>query len=81
MLSRNLKNQTNGKCFNSNLFNPSKKNYFGCAANRNIGNRKSQRLISTPTYSNMAYDYVSMFQKSARNKSVCNNERRVSCAD
>jgi hypothetical protein len=29
----------------SNFFNPSKKNSFGCAANR-----KSQRLISTPTY-------------------------------
>jgi hypothetical protein len=34
----------------SNFFNPSKKNYFGCAANREIGNRKSQRLISTSTY-------------------------------
>jgi hypothetical protein len=29
----------------SNFFNPSKKNYFGCAANRT-----SQRLISTYTY-------------------------------
>jgi hypothetical protein len=29
----------------SNFFNPSKKNSFGCAANR-----KSQWLISTPTY-------------------------------
>jgi hypothetical protein len=28
----------------------SKKNSFGCAANRKIGNRKSQRLNSTPTY-------------------------------
>jgi hypothetical protein len=47
----------------SNFFNPNKKNSFGCA-----GNRKSQRLISTPTYlsllwtvyvltdSNSAYD-------------------------
>jgi hypothetical protein len=35
----------------SNFFKPSKKNYFGCAANRKIGNRKSQKLISTPTYS------------------------------
>jgi hypothetical protein len=34
----------------SNFFNPPKKNSFGCAANRKIGNRKSQRLISTPTY-------------------------------
>jgi hypothetical protein len=24
-----------------NFFNPSKKNFFGCAANRKIGNRKS----------------------------------------
>jgi hypothetical protein len=31
----------------SNLFSPSKKNYFGCAANR-----KSQKLISTPKYLN-----------------------------
>jgi hypothetical protein len=30
----------------SNFFNPSKKNYFACAANK-----KSQRLISAPTYS------------------------------
>jgi hypothetical protein len=34
----------------SNFFNPSKKNYFGCAANNKIWNKKSQRLISTPTY-------------------------------
>jgi hypothetical protein len=34
----------------SNFFNQSKKNYFVCAANRKIINRKSQRLISTPTY-------------------------------
>jgi hypothetical protein len=33
-----------------NFFNPSKKNSFGCAANRKIGNRNSQRLINTPTY-------------------------------
>jgi hypothetical protein len=33
-----------------NFFNPSKKNSFGCAANRKIENRKSQRLISTLTY-------------------------------
>jgi hypothetical protein len=33
----------------SNFFNPSQKNYFGCAANRKIRNRKSRRLISTPT--------------------------------
>jgi hypothetical protein len=39
----------------SNFFNPSKKNYFGCAASRKIGNRKSQRLIRTPTY----YYYLS----------------------
>jgi hypothetical protein len=32
----------------SNFFNPSKKNYFGCAANMKIENRKSQRLISPP---------------------------------
>jgi hypothetical protein len=31
----------------SNFFNPSKKNSFGYAANRKIGNRKSQRLISS----------------------------------
>jgi hypothetical protein len=31
----------------STFFNPPKKNYFGCVANRKIGNRKSQRLIST----------------------------------
>jgi hypothetical protein len=30
----------------SNFFNPSKKNSFGCAANRKIGKRKSQRLIT-----------------------------------
>jgi hypothetical protein len=35
----------------SNFFNPSEKNSFGCAANRNIGSRKCQRLISIPTYS------------------------------
>jgi hypothetical protein len=34
----------------SNFSNTSKKNYFICAANKKIGNRKSQRLISTPTY-------------------------------
>jgi hypothetical protein len=34
----------------SNFFNPSKKKYFGSAANRKIGNRKSKRLISTLTY-------------------------------
>jgi hypothetical protein len=34
----------------SNFFNPSKKNYFECAANIKIGNRKSQRLIRTTTY-------------------------------
>jgi hypothetical protein len=34
----------------SNFFNPSKKIYFGCAANTKIWNKKSQRLISTPTY-------------------------------
>jgi hypothetical protein len=33
-----------------NFIKPSKKNSFGCAANRKIGNRKSRRLISTPTY-------------------------------
>jgi hypothetical protein len=32
----------------SNFFNPPKKNSFGCAANRKTGNRKTQRLISTP---------------------------------
>jgi hypothetical protein len=36
----------------SNFFNPSKKNSFACAANRKIGNRKGQRLISTFTYYN-----------------------------
>jgi hypothetical protein len=30
--------------------NHPKKKSFGCAANRKIGNSKSQRLISTPTY-------------------------------
>jgi hypothetical protein len=34
----------------SNFFNPSKKCSFGCSANRKIENRKSQSLISTPTY-------------------------------
>jgi hypothetical protein len=34
----------------SNFLNPPKKNSFGCAANRKIGNMKSQRLISTPMY-------------------------------
>jgi hypothetical protein len=34
----------------SNFFIPSKKNSFGCAANRKIGNRERQKLISTPTY-------------------------------
>jgi hypothetical protein len=33
-----------------NFFDPSKKNYFGCAANRKVGNRQRQRLISTPMY-------------------------------
>jgi hypothetical protein len=32
------------------FFNPSKKNSFGFAANRKIGNRKSQRFNSTSTY-------------------------------
>jgi hypothetical protein len=27
-----------------------RKNYFGCAANRKTGNRKSQRFTSAPTY-------------------------------
>jgi hypothetical protein len=31
------------------FFNPSKKNSFGCPANRKIGNRKIQRHISIPT--------------------------------
>jgi hypothetical protein len=35
----------------SNFFDPSKKNYFGRAANRKIGDMKGQRFISTPTYS------------------------------
>jgi hypothetical protein len=43
----------------SNFFNPSKKNSFGCAATRKIGNKKSQRLISTPTFK---YHFFSMFQ-------------------
>jgi hypothetical protein len=30
------------------FFNPSKKNYFGCAANRIIRNRKSQNLSAPP---------------------------------
>jgi hypothetical protein len=34
----------------SKFFNPSKKNCFGCAANRKIRNRKSQKLITTSTY-------------------------------
>jgi hypothetical protein len=34
----------------SNFFTPSRKNYFVCAANREIGNRKNQRLNSTPMY-------------------------------
>jgi hypothetical protein len=34
----------------SNFFNLSKKNSFVCAANRKIGNRKRQRLLSTPTH-------------------------------
>jgi hypothetical protein len=32
----------------SNFFNPSKKNAFGCAANRKIG--KAKDFITTPTY-------------------------------
>jgi hypothetical protein len=32
----------------SNIFNPSKKNFSGYAAQMKIGNRKSQRYISTP---------------------------------
>jgi hypothetical protein len=32
----------------SNFFNPSKKNSFGCAANRKTGSKKCKRLISTP---------------------------------
>jgi hypothetical protein len=35
----------------SNFINPPKKNSLGCAANRKTRNRKSQRLISTLTYS------------------------------
>jgi hypothetical protein len=34
----------------SNFFNSCKKNTIACAANRKIGNRKSKRLIGTPTY-------------------------------
>jgi hypothetical protein len=34
----------------SNFFKPPKKNSFGRAANKKIGSRKSQRLISTPMY-------------------------------
>jgi hypothetical protein len=34
----------------SNFFNSSKKNSFGCAANKKIGNRERQRLISTSVY-------------------------------
>jgi hypothetical protein len=34
----------------SNFFNPSKKNYFGCAANKKRWNRKRQSFIRTPTY-------------------------------
>jgi hypothetical protein len=39
----------------SNFFNPSKKNSFGCAANR-----KSQILISTPTYVGFVVDEVAL---------------------
>jgi hypothetical protein len=35
----------------SNFFNPSQRNYFGCAVSRKIGSRKSQGIISTLTYS------------------------------
>jgi hypothetical protein len=42
----------------SNFFNPSKENSFGCAANRKIWNRKSQILISTPTYLPYAFPYL-----------------------
>jgi hypothetical protein len=34
----------------TNFFNPSKKDSFGCAANRKIGNRKSEKHISPPAY-------------------------------
>jgi hypothetical protein len=43
----------------SNFFNPSKKNAFGCAVNRKIGNTKSQRLISAYTwYTELASDLL-----------------------
>jgi hypothetical protein len=45
----------------SNFFNPSKKNSFGC-----VENRKSQRLISTPTYRS-ATQILSI----SRNPKVC----------
>jgi hypothetical protein len=41
----------------SNFFNPFKKTYFGCAANRKLGNRKSQRLISITTYKHCVEKY------------------------
>jgi hypothetical protein len=40
----------------SNIFNPPKKNSFGCAANR-----KSQRLISTPKYAVTTHKTVTSF--------------------
>jgi hypothetical protein len=44
-------------------FNPSKKNSFGCAVNRKIGNRKSERLISTPTYTNLEVKYLRFYPR------------------
>jgi hypothetical protein len=43
----------------SNFFNPSKKNSFSCTANREIGNRKSQRLFSpTRTSGNILFSFM-----------------------
>jgi hypothetical protein len=58
------------RCFN--FFNLSKNNSFGCAANRKIGNRKSQsqRFISTPTYK--PYKYLGLINhvRTCRESSV-----------
>jgi hypothetical protein len=53
----------------SNFFDPSKNISFCCDANRKIGNRKSQRLISAPTY--IAQHPASQYKKRKANKWLC----------
>jgi hypothetical protein len=55
----------------SNFFNPSKKNSFGFAANR-----KSQRLISTPTYKRRGFLSVRLFDNRTLDiRDICGNSQ------